>query len=346
MKHLAFLITLLLCFNAVAATTDTHHTSSDLLQIKSDIQQPYIVREGDTLWDIANHFFRNPHRWLHIWEQNLTITNPDLIYPGNKIWFNPKQKESGGLTIIRPHPQIHMRPVERESQNLDRSLVLSILARQDLIAAGSETGVGHVVDGADGRLNYGAGDHIYIALDQPANRGDHFDIFRSGEAITSPGGEEPIGVLISHVGQLRIDSHANNIYRATIIRAFEEVSRGDHLKPAQTINARITPTQMVHPTNGKVIHIRNSASEAGQQQILAIDLGTKDGITQGSLLSVQKKGRLITDQVTGKPLQLPAEKIATILVISPQSAGSLALVTQSSTSINLGDTVIGKPSQP
>lgn len=46
---------------------------------------PYIIKEGDTLWDISNAFLRDPFLWPLLWKANPYITNPDLIYPGNKL---------------------------------------------------------------------------------------------------------------------------------------------------------------------------------------------------------------------------------------------------------------------
>jgi nucleoid-associated protein YgaU len=45
----------------------------------------YIIRKGDTLWDIANSFYRDPFLWPFIWKANPYVANADLIYPGNKL---------------------------------------------------------------------------------------------------------------------------------------------------------------------------------------------------------------------------------------------------------------------
>jgi LysM repeat protein len=50
-------------------------------------EQPgkYVIRQGDTLWDIANAFYRDPFLWPLIWKSNPTVNDPDLIYPGNTL---------------------------------------------------------------------------------------------------------------------------------------------------------------------------------------------------------------------------------------------------------------------
>ncbi len=48
----------------------------------------YIVRKGDTLWDISQVFFGDGHYWAKLWAVNYNIKNPHLIYPGKKIVFS------------------------------------------------------------------------------------------------------------------------------------------------------------------------------------------------------------------------------------------------------------------
>lgn len=45
----------------------------------------YVVKPGDTLWDISARFLNNPWLWPKVWEQNRYITNPHLIFPGDPI---------------------------------------------------------------------------------------------------------------------------------------------------------------------------------------------------------------------------------------------------------------------
>ena len=46
---------------------------------------PYLIKKGDTLWDISHAFLKDPFLWPFIWKANPSITNPDLIFTGNTL---------------------------------------------------------------------------------------------------------------------------------------------------------------------------------------------------------------------------------------------------------------------
>ena len=50
----------------------------------------YIIKRGDTLWDISNQFLMDSFLWPRVWRDNQYIPNPDLIYPGDVLVF-PKE---------------------------------------------------------------------------------------------------------------------------------------------------------------------------------------------------------------------------------------------------------------
>ncbi len=308
--------------------------------VKPNLPQPYIVKKGDTLWDIAKYFFKDPHKWIKIWEHNLYITNPDLIYPGNKIWFDVRQKQTGGLTTVRPHPQVRVKPVERLEQPIDPALVMTALKRQDFIAPENVGGVGYILDSPDERIHYGQGDNIYLRFSQPVDEGEVFDVFRPGDPVRDPVTGKVAGVLVEHLGRIEVTSRSGDVARGRVIESFAEISRGDRLKPARHINTRIVPDYPDHPVQGHVLYIRDNAIEAGQHQVVGISLGRREGMKAGTVLAVHRAGRLVKDRVTGQTVRLPAEKIGELMVLAPQQDASIALVTLSLRPINLGDMVL------
>ena len=55
--------------------------------------QVYVIKPGDTLWDLAKMNLGNPFLWPQIWEQNKYITDAHWIYPGDPLIL-PKKMES------------------------------------------------------------------------------------------------------------------------------------------------------------------------------------------------------------------------------------------------------------
>ncbi|GAV21333.1 LysM domain protein [Mariprofundus micogutta] len=308
--------------------------------VKPNLPQPYIVKKDDTLWDIADYFFKDPWKWLKIWERNLYITNPDLIYPGNEIWFDGTRIKQGGLTTVSPRPQVVIKPVERIDGVVDSSIMLAALERQDFISADEIEGMGYVLDSRDERINYGVNDHIYLRLQQSAKQGDLFDVFRTADEVRDPNSGDVAGVLVEHLGQVRVDSNADGVYRGLVVKGFEEISRGDRLKPAKVIDPKIVPSTPDQKLSGNVMYIRNNAKEAGQNQVIGISLGITNGVKPGTALSIYKAGRVVEDKVTGEDVRLPLEKIGRLLVLVPQDRASIALVTSSTQAINIGDAIL------
>jgi len=55
------------------------------------------VVTGDTLWDLAGAYLRDPFQWTRIYEANRSrITNPDLIYPDQELVI-PSQEAAAAL---------------------------------------------------------------------------------------------------------------------------------------------------------------------------------------------------------------------------------------------------------
>lgn len=329
---------------AAGAMTDGRASSAGAVpsdaELRPGIEQPYIVRKGDTLWDIANYFFKDPQKWLNIWEQNLYITNPDLIYPGNEISFAAaKAPETGGLLVEKMQPQVHVGAARRIEDAVDTSMVVTALTHQDFIRPEAIEAAGYVLDSPDERINYGVNDRVYLKLSSPAGEGSVFDVFRSAEPVRDPATGKTAGMLVRHLGQIRVTGLSGGITEGLVVRAFEEISRGDKLKPARVIDTRIQPDYPEQPLAGNIMYISNNAAEAGQNQVVGINLGVENGVKSGSVLNVLRTGRTVKDQVSGKSITLPEERIGQLIVLVPQKHASIALISRSTSPINRGDAV-------
>jgi len=74
----------------------------------AEAPQVYIVKQGDTLWDISARFLSNPFLWTKIHTENPQIVNPDLIYPNEPLTVYPKEFEAGQAQVVQmlPPPEL------------------------------------------------------------------------------------------------------------------------------------------------------------------------------------------------------------------------------------------------
>lgn len=60
-------------------------TGVKLPELREDFPEKYEIEDGDTLWDIAEKYLKDPMMWSELWKQNPEMKNPDLIFPGDVI---------------------------------------------------------------------------------------------------------------------------------------------------------------------------------------------------------------------------------------------------------------------
>ena len=50
--------------------------ASICLGLSALLASAYIVKEGDTLWDLSDEFLKDPFAWPDLWENNRHIQDP------------------------------------------------------------------------------------------------------------------------------------------------------------------------------------------------------------------------------------------------------------------------------
>lgn len=97
-KFLAISVVALLTFMTAAAA----------VQLRADHPDTYVVKKGDTLWDISKRFLNEPWLWPEIWQANPQIENPHLIYPGDvlSLAYLGAGQTQPALSVARLSPQV------------------------------------------------------------------------------------------------------------------------------------------------------------------------------------------------------------------------------------------------
>jgi LysM repeat protein len=71
--------------NSVAQDGTRTIATGSGIPLAPNAPEEYVVKTGDTLWDISKTFLREPWYWPEIWYVNPQIENPHLIYPGDVL---------------------------------------------------------------------------------------------------------------------------------------------------------------------------------------------------------------------------------------------------------------------
>jgi LysM repeat protein len=65
----------------------------------------HVVKKGDTLWDLANEYLKDPFRWPEVFQRNTDVVeNPHWIYPGEVIRISGSEVRPEVLARVTTRP--------------------------------------------------------------------------------------------------------------------------------------------------------------------------------------------------------------------------------------------------
>jgi len=320
-------------------------TADDL---REDAPQVYTVKKGDTLWDIAAKFLDNPWRWPELWDRNPYISNPDLIYPGDRLrlYMVDGEPRVARQRVERLSPKVKSDEVERLEAiaTVDRSVVLPYVDRYGLLPAETdpESVGGHLVAGAKERVMYASGDEVFVRLGQAAEQETpHWYTFRRPEPIRDPDSGDVLGYLLEHTGLLEVAGPTDgDLFAATIRRTYAPIEQGDRLYPGEATapKARFMP-KPAPAMEGRILRHVGGESMLGEGQMVVLDLGARDGLERGNVLIARTDRRTVDDPRTGEATRLPGREKGVLMVIQTSERLSFALIMNNTLPIEGGDRV-------
>ena len=319
----------------------------------SDYPDSYTVVEGDSLWNIASQFLRDPQRWPEVWQPDAYLDNADLIYPGDvlKIGFvggSPRiLVQRGGRTTVRLGPQIRVQPLLSVIPAISLESIQNSFTRNRIVSQALYDAAPYIVANVGDALIIGTGDEIYVRGTWPIGTRT-FEIYREGRTFLDQSGEQDLGLEIEYLGFATISAdEAPGLKRVLINNSTMEIRVGDRLliREEARIDTTIFPQEPASYVAGQIIAFLGADSLASQLDTVIIDLGFSDNLAVGDILSILQPGDLILDEeerrhmtfrerlratFRSERLQLPSKQIGTLLVYKTFEQLSYATILSSS----------------
>ena len=177
-------------------------------------------------------------------------------------------------------------------------------------------------------------------------------VVRSPRPLHDPVTGQVLGVEVQTVGRARLlrgeSAQAQPPVPASmdIVAAKQELRAGDRLlpAPARQFVSYAPRAPEVPITGAQVLAIYgDTVATVGQNQVVALNKGTDDGLASGHVLAILQEGRRITDTSgEGRPqtMQLPAERNGLLMVFRSFAQVSYALVLETRQGVKVGDRLV------
>ena len=338
-------------------STRTIATGSNI-PLAANAPDEYVVKPGDTLWDISKTFLRDPWYWPEIWYVNPQVENPHLIYPGDVLKLvyidgRPRltiaERAEGGAGTKRLSPQVRREPLSRAIAAIPHEVIASFTSRPVLLDKSQVNRAPYVVAMRDGHVIGGAGNEIYARGIKDAQPESRFSIIHVEGEIVDPDTRKVLGYAGVYVGSGSVVTPGDPA-KLMLTESTREALQGDKLFPESVeAGADFVPHAPEKPVDAAVIAVRD-LTVMGQYHVIALNRGSRAGLEPGHVLAIQKTGDVVMDRYSkgglnaasvvskrGKPVQLPPERVGVAMIYSAYEDMSFALVMEATHEIHEGD---------
>lgn len=275
--------------------------------LRPDHPERYVVQAGDTLWDIAGRFLRDPWRWREVWQANPGVTNPNLIFPGDVLEVTysadgrPRiRSTAGGMRVVRLSPRVRVTELDQSIPTIPINAVAPFLTRPLVTDSAAIDDAPYVVSFPDERLLAGTGDRFFVRSVRDS-RNDRFEVLRPGQQLRDPQTNQSLGYEALFVAEARL-LRTGDPATLEVTRARVEVEAGDRLWPARE-DAPIrsfTPVPAPLGLEGQIIAVLGGVTQIGQFDVVALNRGDREGVVVGQVFEVFSGGELRRDEVRAR----------------------------------------------
>jgi LysM repeat protein len=348
---------------ACALPMDASAANNPAPHVRADAPNLYIVKRGDTLWDISKRFLNDAWRWPQVWAANPQVKNPHLIYPGDRlllckiegrtvvgrdegdgcagIALRMGSKGSKGSTDGRLSPRIRVEALDVAVPAIPASAIQGWLTQSQVVSYDTLQQAPYVLAAQGRRVVTGAGDTIYIR-GEGLQVGDSYGIFREGERYTDPETHETLGYEARMVARGTVTAMTRDVTSIELTESYgQEVREGDRILPeiAKDLPPIFYPTNSDNVAPGRLIRVMDSVGIGAIRSVIAINRGTRDGAQAGQVVAIHRRGALVRDPKIKDMVRLPSERSGLAMIFRSFDRLSYAYVLEADEPLKLGDEI-------
>jgi len=286
---------------------------ADTVKLNPDHPDDYVVKKGDTLWDISARFLQEPWYWPTIWQGNPQITDPHLIYPGDIVSLSiidgkPLLSVSGSGMVtngrnVRLSPAVRSEDRDDAIQTIPVDAIQQFLSRPRIVTDQEMSAWPYVVSSYDQHLISGSGSKLYVrGLNDDVDE-NRYSIYRKGPAYINtrkdPG--RVLGYEAIYLGDVVIQKRGDPA-SAIVTLSKQEILNGDRLviESDDDANNTFVPSTPYQDIDANILSVFNGVAEIGQYQVVVVDVGDSDGVEVGSVLGIYQSGNVVKDEIASE----------------------------------------------
>ena len=336
-----------------------------LADLAPNAPDSHVVQRGDTLWGISTLFLKSPWRWPELWGMNLDqIANPHLIFPGQVLVLEKLDgrarlrvaQPGAGMAGEPPTNTVRLSPRVR-GELLDNGAIAAIplniigpfLNEAVVFDSNELAGAPRIVATQEGRVMVSRGETAYVRGE--LGGASDFRLFRELKPLLDPLTREVLGYEGRFVGTAQLlrpaDMQSTPDGKGLVVPASFRVTStrleagvGDRLSPVpQQELIAYMPRPPAGKMEGQVVSIYGDGLRAGQNQVVSLNRGKRDGVERGHVLALWRSGKDAVD-TTGGPrvaMRLPDERQGLLFVFRVFERVSYALILNVQDSVRSGD---------
>ncbi len=336
-------------------------------EISGAPESPYVVKRGDTLWGISRDLLDDPLLWKRLWEENKFISNPNRIYPGDRLGLPGKELAPAPAAAAAPPPEPPKPEPVQEPEKVEApppappvEAAPSLAPPAPPVPPASEyarvcsptlvgetealkVGMGELVKSTDNRIMLSMEDRVVVGLDAAGSigKGDRLAAIRVGRRIIDPRTGASAGRVLYALGLLEVTDVKDRVAQARVSYSCGPLVVGDRVVPfaPMAFPEAATPQPARRSVSAAVLDSLRGEAMLGLQQIAFVDAGANQGVAPGDIFALLRQyGPAVTS--AGAVLPMPPDRLGDAVVLRVTDRSATVLLTASAREIRVGDLAV------